>query len=697
MATMTHRILCGTLVFLACGMGRPALAIRDADNQGTWAKPTVHNLPDAEVPGFLVNLGPTGARGILKARSFVVKYIFQGSPAVGKLAIDDEIVGVFDKPFAEHQFGGDPHGYEGPIMGLGEAIERAEGADGKLVLNVQKGGANKTVTINLETIGTFSPTFPYKCKKSQIVREKALNYLAENEDAWKVWQSHAHAAVTLALLSSDNPKHQAVGREIALAWGREIPDDGAWTWNLSHQLITLSEYYLLTKDASVLPAIKADVMRLENAQYTGKLVVWKAKPEEDQAAIDAATQLYDGGFGHGPYISGYDKNGYGPMQYTTILAVTAWQLAGRCGVDAKPGCIRRALDFIHRGTNEGGYVAYGGEFTLAGGINDPAAFKRSVDGTNYSGRSSAAIVAHAMSPEFEDSGPYLQKYRRYAKHAVRSMPDGHADSNLGIFWGVLGAAVSEDMTVLRATFDYHKYFFNMMRCFDGSFVLLPGRDYADNGYYMASRYHPTASLALAYGLANPKLMIQGLQANIPGVNPKALTGQLDIAYKAIVAKSFGSAAKILKAAKTGKKTSPEDLAAADAMMAFVNAQFEESLRELDALEKRKDLYAVSIAFVALKKTYSLLDDFKDKTKHYEDSLKQPEWKAEIKLGSRYAQIIATLKRSRGVGQVAIQGLERFAEENPDSIYGQWAAKVAKEYRANGVVIDPSAEGSSASN
>ncbi len=672
-----------------CCLGHEAMAIRDQDNQGAYTKPTEHNLPDKEVPGFLVNLGPTGARGVLTPRSFIVKYVFQGSPAAGRLAIDDEIVGAFDKPFSEHHFGGDPHGYEGPIMDLGNAIEKAEGKDGKLVLNVKHGDSMKKVTIGLEAIGTFSPTFPYTCKKSEIVRAKSLAYLAENPDAWSVWQAHARSAVVLALLSSDVPKQQAIGRQMALAWAKEPPDDKTWTWSLSYQLITLCEYYLLTNDASVLPAIKADVLRLEHAQYSGKIVCWQPKPEEDASAVLAAQQLYDGGFGHGPYIAAIDKNGYGPMQYTTILAVTAWQLAGRCGVDAKPGCIRRALDFIHRGTNEAGYVAYGGEFTLNNGIVDSVNWRRSRDGDNYVGRVSAAIVAHTLSPEFEDSGPYLQKYRAYARHAVKSMPDGHADSNLGIFWGLMGAAASEDMSVLRATFDEHKAFFNMMRCFDGSFVLLPGRDYADNGYYMASRYHPTATMALAYGLSHPKFLIQGLQASIPGVNPKALSGQLGLAYKAIVAGAFGNAARILTTVQSSKKASPEDLAAAEAMMTFVRARFEKELAALEALEQRKDFFALHAAFLAFKKTYSALDDFKEKSKRFEDGLKQPEWKAAIKLGGRYAQMMATLKRSRS--QTALQNLERFATDNPESLYGTWAATVARGFLENDSIVDPSAE------
>ena len=56
-----------TLLILTLAFAIPgtALAIADADNLGQWDKPTKIG-PDKEVPGFLVNLGPTGARAILK-------------------------------------------------------------------------------------------------------------------------------------------------------------------------------------------------------------------------------------------------------------------------------------------------------------------------------------------------------------------------------------------------------------------------------------------------------------------------------------------------------------------------------------------------------------------------------------------------------------------------------------------------------
>ena len=692
MSILSRWLLAICLVVASCYWGPGASAVTDKENRGRWNKPTSNDLPDKEVPGFLVNLGPTGARAVLTGNSFIVKYIFKESPAVGRLKLDDEIIGVFGKPFTAHRFTGG-HGYEGPIMEFGEAIEKAEGRDGKLVLNLRNGSDMKDVTIDLEKLGSFSATFPYKCKKSALIRAKALKYFADHPES-RGGQPHTRSAVTLALLTSDDPQQHAMGKEMAQKWSGQSPGPGTWTWDLSYQLITLSEYHLMTQDTSVLPMIKTVVDYLEKAQYSGHILVWGPKGDKhlekhEYAKVDAAQQLYNGGFGHTPYTPGAGRNGYGPMQYTTILAVTAWQLAGRCGVDAKPDSIKRAMEFIHRGTNAAGYVAYGGEFTLNAGLVDAVAWKNSSGGENYVGRTGAAIIAHKLSPEFADSADYLVKYRSYAKKAVKSMPDGHADSNLGIFWGLMGAAAAEDETVMRTTFDYHKAFFNMMRCFDGSFVLLPGRDYADHGYYTASRYHPTASMALAYGLNNPKLLIQGIQVSIPGVNPKALSGRLDLAYKSIVAKSFGDTLRILKAVRGAKVVAAEDVVICDALHAYVEKQFQQEFAGLATLEKLGDFYHLDEAYADLKATYGALDGFQDKAQHYEDGLKQPAWKAEIKLGARYVQLVATLTRSRS--QTSVRELEKFAEKNPTSLYGVWAGAVAAGFRADGVIKDPATE------
>ncbi|KAB2638153.1 MAG: hypothetical protein DVB25_08435 [Verrucomicrobia bacterium] len=89
---------------VAAAITGTVLAIADPDNLGQWNKPT-NSGPDKACPGFLVHLGPTGARAILKETSFVVKCLFPKSPADGPLPIDDAITGVNGQPFHKHTFG----------------------------------------------------------------------------------------------------------------------------------------------------------------------------------------------------------------------------------------------------------------------------------------------------------------------------------------------------------------------------------------------------------------------------------------------------------------------------------------------------------------------------------------------------------------------------------------------------------------
>ena len=649
-----------TVVVLAL-LAAPADAIRDRNNQGRWEK-RVENGPDREVPGFLVNLGPTGARAILTEKTFVVRHLFKGSPADGRLRLNDVITGVGGRPFASHTFGGEPHGDEGPIQDLGDAIDRAEGKDGKVTLNVSRGSTSIDVSIPLEAIGSFSATFPQACRKSELLRARALKYLVEHPESGG-GPSHARSMVALALLTSGDPAQEAAGKRLVLSWN-DPPGPGTWTWNVSYQLITLCEYHLLTGDASVLPTIKAAATRLRESQYDGRIVVWAAKPGEDAKAIDAAQQLYLGGFGHKPYVSGIGNNGYGPMQYTTILAVIAWQLAERCGVKADPRAMRNALDFIHRGTNEAGYVAYGGEFTLNNGLVDAVAWRKSTGGTNYVGRAGASLLAHGLSPEFPDSRTYFEKNRGYLKKAFKSLPDGHACSTLGFAWGLLGAAASEDDAVMRQMFDYHKAWFTMMRCHDGSFVVQPGRDYADEGYYISSRYNPTAVMALVLGLGYPKLLIQGTQVSIPGVNPKALRGTLLSAYKAIASKSYGDAARLLKSAGPGGAP----------MVEYLEGRAARAIEPLAALEEKGDWYGVERALSVLRKKLGGIARFDEREAALQAALKGEAARAAVRQGAALAKLRESAAR-RPVPSGLARELEAFIRQAGDSLYGREAKEL----------------------
>lgn len=481
---MNHRALFTLLLAI---VALPLGAI-EKDNRGRWEKP-IQKGPDKEVPGYLINLGPTGARAILESKSFIVKYLFTDSPSAGLLEIDDVITGVNGRPFeVAHTFGHHMTrmkkfpdiGYEGPLMDFGNAIEESEGSDGKLTLSVTRKGREMIVIVPLEKIGTFSATYPNQCKKSELLAKRASAYLSGHPFI-KREACHAKCMSGLALLASGEMEQ---AKELAHSWN-QMPRDGIWVWPVSYQLIFLSEYYLLSKDKTVFPTIQALAAKLETAQV------------EDMANYADRTHGKMGNVGHKFRTGGFGHNtnvgGYGTMNITTALALAAWELSKKCGAKVDPAKVDLGFEYLRKSTTETGYIGY---HTKRGAYAS-------------AGRQGLATVAHRLAGDSKVNNDYIKLVAGGLSRSKKYLNDAHADSVLSVCWGLIGANVCKNDKALRDMMDYNKAWLNMARCHDGSFVALPGRDMYDKGYYMSSRLHLTATMALVYGIENPILQIQG--------------------------------------------------------------------------------------------------------------------------------------------------------------------------------------------
>lgn len=285
----------------------------------------------------------------------------------------------------------------------------------------------------------------------------------------------------LALLASGE---MAQAKDLAHSWNQK-PRDGIWVWPVSYQLIFLSEYYLLTKDQTVFATIQALAAKLETAQV------------EDIANYADRTHGKMGNVGHKFRTGGFGHNtnvgGYGTMNITTALALAAWELSKKCGAKVDQAKVDLGFEYLRSSTTETGYIGY---HTKRGAYA-------------AAGRQGLATVAHHLAGDSEINRAYLELVAGGLSRSKKYLNDAHADSVLSVCWGLIGANLSQNEKALRDMMDYNKAWLNMARCHDGSFVALPGRDMYDKGYYMSSRLHLTATMALVFSMDNPVLQIQG--------------------------------------------------------------------------------------------------------------------------------------------------------------------------------------------
>ncbi len=492
-------------------------------------------------------MGPTGARGILKERSYIVKHIFKKSPAMGVLELDDEVVGANGKKFSAHTFGDGSHGFDGPMKDLGLAIEDSEGSNGILELTVKRKDKELKVDIQLEKLGRFADTFPVNCKKTAILRDRAYKYLIDNPGEVS---SQGRCVATLALLSSDESRYSTAGKRLAKEWN-EPADADTWTWHLGFQGVTLGEYQLLTGDRSVSKTLKATMESLRRAQWQGNIQHWKVKPDEGfpQATLDKHQALYEGGFGHEPYHAVLPGQGYGPMQWPTCLALMTWQLGSQCGIAPQTEGVTAGFKFLENGTTQAGQIAYGGEFTLNSGLVDIAGWQANTT-PGFSHKSGLGYLVYKLSPERKDAKKRMKLHLSNIEASYPDMADGHACALMGFTWGLAGVYASDDAKLKKKVTDHYKAWFNLARCHGSdSYVVLPGRDYADFSYYRDNiRNHTTAAMAFIYSFSTPKLRVQGVtgkpdknsKSGVASTTPTPPLGELRLFYNADRSKAISA-------------------------------------------------------------------------------------------------------------------------------------------------------------
>jgi HEAT repeat protein len=447
------------------------------------------------------NLGATGLRGWIHtkaannldaaqgrtttaSRQILVTHVGANSPADGVVNVDDIILGVDGKPF-------DDDARKGIALAIQEAETEAKG--GILKLTVSRAGQVRELTIKLEVLGTYSDSAPWDCAKSKLIFNNACKVL-EKEPMRSDWTGSIQG---LALLATGNPEHlpklQEFARSLASAEVNpdQKPQGSVWgdTWNMGYRNLFLCEYFLVTRDREVLPAITNNTLALARGQ-----------------------SMY-GTFGHG--FAALTRDGkfngsvppYGPVNMAGLPANLSIVLGRMCGVK------RPEVDqAIARAASYFGY--YAGKGAIPYGEHEPWPYHE-----NNGKNSITAVMFSAIGNKPEET----EFFARMATAGYPCREYGHTGQGFSYLWSALGAAVGGPEAA-AAFFGKASWHLDLVRRSDGSFTYDGGEQYGagrtdddtyhgDSGYYGLS---PVATYVLTYALPLRKLVITGRGADESG-------------------------------------------------------------------------------------------------------------------------------------------------------------------------------------
>lgn len=476
----------------AAGLVGPATAqVHYHPNGRPWTI-QARSGPDAEVEGWLYNLGLTGIRVKLieeEPTHLVVGHVFEGSRAEGKVRVGDHIIGAGGRPFqTPHQngYGMKVFGPEGPIADFAAALERAlDDDDRELRLELLRDGEKVGARLEFARRDRrFSDSFPFDCKKTAEAREKLYAYLVEEQRQDGSWGGPIQDVFApLALLGSGKREYLKAVERNARFHGKNTTREGAKgglvNWRYMSAGIVLSEWYLASKESWVLEELQEVYDFLITSQYTDLSQVSEKSRESHPHAYPKNAEQKHGGWGHNP---GFE--GYGPIAMTTGQGALVFALMDRCGIEVDPERHRAAYAYLARGTGRNGYLWYADE--VAGHQN-----------WADMGRTGASAIAHWMSP-FKESRKLARLQSSVMGEHPESFPDTHASPLQGMGFGALGAY--PDRKSFKSIMAANRWWFLLAECADGTFHYQPNRD--NSGYPGNSRL--VASAVTAFILTLPE-------------------------------------------------------------------------------------------------------------------------------------------------------------------------------------------------
>ena len=366
-------------------------------------------------------------------KRLLVRALFGGGPAMkAGLQLGDVVTGVDDATFAE-----------GCFAPLAAALQRAEAADGKLVLRIERDGKPQSLNVKLAKIGAHAKT-PETGRMQKQLLDDALAWLAKRQvgGGFPETLGGSNGAVVQTCLaglawigggsSLAKGKHkenlataqQFVLRTVGQA-NKMTGAEGNWdqtTWGYAHAAIFLGELQLAGGGKKP----SAELQRIADTL--------------------CARQEVSGGYGHGP--GGKNALGYIELNILAGYVACGLSLAQQAGCKVDTAVVDKLFGYTEESSGEDGGVGY--------------ATGPGQKGMGNIGRTAGMWLAARGLGRADH--PNTAKMAAYARDHIADMMGGHASLQqhillAGIAASALGkeaaeaywsGGLSRDLTLARA-------------------------------------------------------------------------------------------------------------------------------------------------------------------------------------------------------------------------------------------------------